>query len=113
GRIDIEVYKKAVDDLFEDDEAARKQRDALKERQKTIREISDSISDAVVGTKSLGDAMKDLVSNMLRTRVIQPFIEGIADDLFGAVLGKAGGGGGGGFNIGSAISGIGGLFGFG
>ena len=81
---------------------------ALRERAKTIREVSDAIGDAVVGTKSWGDAFKDLISNMLRTRAIQPFIDRIADTLFGAV-GK--GGKGGGFGIGDIFSGIGNFFG--
>lgn len=116
GAISVEVYGKALDDLFKDDEAARKQKDALKDRERTIRQISDGISDAVLGTREWNDVFKDLISQMLRSQVIQPFIENSIGNLFGGPNAPPANGGGGlnfgGFDFAGIASTVGSFFGF-
>lgn len=112
GAISWEVYDKAKKKALEDadPEATKAAAKALQEQQHAIAGIADELTDAVLGTESWADAFKNLITEMLKTQVIRPFITQGLSSLFG-VKQSDGGNNAGGLDLGKAVAGLGSFFG--
>lgn len=77
-------------------------------RAQGLQSLEDGIVDVITGTKSLGEAFKDvsnqIIADLIRIGVQRMIIAPLADSLFGPGQGNPGGGGGAGGILGSLFS---------
>lgn len=106
GAISADVYAKARAAAFAETPEGQKQ-------VKFVDDLSNAFTDAATGAGNLGDAIKQMLLDSLRTEMIKPFFDNLFSGLFPNTQAITQGAAGGGFNFGSIVSGIGSFLGFG
>jgi len=102
GAISAEVYARAKAAAFADTPEGQAQLDLFEH-------VTDEFTDAAMGAKSFGDAVKTLFTDILRADVIKPFIQNALGGLFPNVSALAAPTSG--FDLGGMLKGAGDIFG--